>query len=143
MKKTGRPTKYKKEYSDQAKKLCLLGAIDTDLADFFNVKEQTINNWKKDHSEFFEAIKRGKSQKDDQVEQSLFERATGYSHPDTHISNYQGKITKTEIIKHYPPEVVAIIFWLKNRRSDQWRDKHDINHTGDIIIKTDKDDEKL
>lgn len=33
----GRPTKYKKEYDDQAFKLCLLGATDKEIADFFEV----------------------------------------------------------------------------------------------------------
>ena len=56
----GRPTNYKKEYDEQAYKLCLLGATDKEMADFFNVKEQTINNWKKNHPSFFESIKRGK-----------------------------------------------------------------------------------
>lgn len=41
-------------------KLCLLGATDKELGDFFNVTEQTINNWKKDFPSFFESIKRGK-----------------------------------------------------------------------------------
>jgi len=38
---------------------------------------------------------------------ALYKRAIGYSHPDVHISNYQGEITITDIIKHYPPETQA------------------------------------
>ena len=44
----GRPTKYKAEYAEQARKLCLLGATDMEMADFFEVSEFTINKWKKD-----------------------------------------------------------------------------------------------
>lgn len=56
----GRPTEYKHEYNDQAYKLCLLGATDNDLADFFNVTERTINNWKEEYQEFFQSINAGK-----------------------------------------------------------------------------------
>lgn len=43
----GRPTDYREEYNEQAYKLCLLGATDAELGDFFNVTEQTINNFQK------------------------------------------------------------------------------------------------
>ena len=49
MAKRGRPTDYKKEYDEQAYKLTLLGAVDTELANFFNVAEATIHNWKINH----------------------------------------------------------------------------------------------
>lgn len=41
----GRPSKYREEYADQARKLCLLGATDADLASFFEVNEDTVNEW--------------------------------------------------------------------------------------------------
>lgn len=41
------------------------------------------------------------------VYHALYKRAIGYSHPDVHISNYQGDITKTDIIKVYPPDPAA------------------------------------
>ena len=59
------------------------------------------------------------------VADSLFKRATGYSVTDTHVSNYHGDITLTEIDKNYPPETTAAIFWLKNRQKKKWRDKQD------------------
>lgn len=49
-----------KEYANQALKLCLLGATDKELADFFSVSEQTLNKWKKDYPEFLESLKREK-----------------------------------------------------------------------------------
>lgn len=58
--KVGRPTYFKEEYVELAYKYCLLGATDKDLAQFFEVTETTINNWKNDHPEFFESIKKGK-----------------------------------------------------------------------------------
>ena len=129
---TGRPSKYKPAFAKQAAKLCKMGATDKELADFFEVSEVTINAWKAKYSDFLKSLKAGKGEADDRVERSLYQRAVGYSHPDTHISNYQGEITVTDIVKHYPPDTTAGIFWLKNRRREDWRDKHDHEHTGTV-----------
>ena len=123
----GRPSEYDlKKTAKQAKKACLMGATDKDLADFFGVSETTINNWKNEHPEFLESIREGKELADSNVAKSLYERANGYTHPEVHVSNYQGKITLTKLIKHYPPETTAGIFWLKNRQPDKWRDRREV-----------------
>ena len=118
-----RPSKYREEFPKQAYKLCLIGATDAQLANFFEVNPDTIYEWKKVHEEFSESLKRGKSVADGVIAESLFKRAKGYSHKAVHISNYQGEITQTDIIKEYPPDTTACIFWLKNRQSEMWRDK--------------------
>ena len=106
---TGRPTKYKPEYSQQTYKLCLLGATDIELADFFDVSEATINNWKIDYPEFLESIKNGKERADATVAESLYKRANGYEHEDIDIKMYEGQIIKTKLIKHHPPDTIAVI----------------------------------
>ena len=143
----GRPSEYQKTYATQAYKLCLLGATDAEIADFFEVSETTINNWKKQHEVFSLALKKGKQQADAIIAESLFKRAKGYSHPDVHISNFKGKITITKIRKNYPPDTTAAIFWLKNRKPDAWRDKQEVEHSGEFktitgieIVKPDKED---
>lgn len=134
----GRPTKYKEEYSEQAYKLCLLGAIDTEIADFFDVCVDTINEWKKQHEDFSASIKRGKQVADGEVASKLFHRATGYQHDDVDIKMYEGQIIETQLIKHYPPDTTAAIFWLKNRQPAKWRDKQDITH--DVRVGLDRED---
>ncbi|MGD9665332.1 MAG: hypothetical protein AB7U34_09040 [Novosphingobium sp.] len=124
--KRGRPVRYRPEYAEQAYKLCLLGATDKDMADFFEVAESTINRWKSGHSEFWESIKRGKSVADANVAHALYQRAIGCSHPDVHVSNFQGEITVTELTKHYPPDTGAAFIWLKNRQPHKWRDKVEV-----------------
>lgn len=129
----GRPSDYKEEYTELAYNYCLLGATDSDLADFFGVVESTINNWKKDYPEFLESLKRGKQQADAQVAKSLFKRATGYVHPETKIATTDGMITDSkEFDKHYAPDPTAAIFWLKNRQPDKWRDRQQTEHSGVI-----------
>jgi len=126
----GRPTKYEYDYNRQALILAEKGFTDKDIAEVFEVTEQTINNWKNQFPQFFESLKKGKQIADKKVTQSLYFRALGYSHPEVHISNYQGDVTKTDIIKHYPPDPVSMIFWLKNRDKNNWRDDKNLNIGG-------------
>ena len=121
--KGGRPSKYKPEFVAQAEKLTKIGAIDTEVADFFGIVVSTLFEWKEKYPKFSEALKRGKEIADTSVKQALYHRAIGHSHPDVHISNYQGEITQTDITKHYPPDPTSCIFWLKNRDPENWRDK--------------------
>lgn len=125
----GRPSKYKEGFADQARKLCLLGATDSDLASFFEVNEDTINEWKKVHLEFSESLKAGKDLADATVADRLYKRATGYEHADVDIKVVAGQIVQTGLIKHYPPDTPAAIFWLKNRQKDKWRDRQEVDHT--------------
>ena len=128
-----RPSKYKEEYTEQAYKLCLLGATDKDLADFFGTSEQTINSWKKNQPEFLESIKKGKKIADANVAESLYKRACGYSHPEDKIFNDNGEPLIVPTVKHYPPDTGAAFIWLKNRAG--WRDKQDVEHTGQVGVK--------
>jgi len=121
--KGGRPTRYKSEYAEQARKLGLLGATDEALADFFEIAVSTLNKWKKDHPEFMESIKSGKQIADANVASSLYHRALGYSHQETKVFNNMGEIVTYECEKHYPPDPTSAIFWLKNRQPQAWRDK--------------------
>jgi len=129
----GRPTKYKAEYAEQARKLCLLGATDQEIADFFDVEVRTIHRWKAAHDTFCHSLKAGKEQADDRVERSLFQKAVGYEQDDVKIfmpggaeapvyAPYRAKIA---------PDTTAAIFWLKNRRPESWRDKASIDHSSE------------
>lgn len=140
---SGRPTKYKPEYAEQAAKLCKLGATDAQLADFFDVAVSTIALWKVQHKEFSDAIKVPKAEADERVEQSLFRRATGYECDEVDIRVVNGEVVQTKIRKHYPPDPTAMIFWLKNRSPKEWRDKQEVEHSGRITVLATELDEKL
>ena len=122
-----RPTKYDEKMNQQVYKLCLLGATDKQIADFLDISESTLNEWKLLHNEFSESLKSGKEIADATVAEKLYHRAIGYEHPETITASFQGEITDTkEVIKHYAPDPTAAIFWLKNRQPKQWRDKQEI-----------------
>ena len=127
-KKRGRKSEYRIEYADQALKLCLLGATDKELSEFFSVSEQTLNKWKKDYPEFLESLKKGKNIADANVASRLYNRAIGYNCKATKFATSNGKITDSkEFIEHYPPDTTAAIFWLKNRQPEKWRDKKEVD----------------
>lgn len=133
-KPSGRPTDYKEEYNQQAYKLCLLGAKDTELANFFEVSEVTINAWKQKHPTFLKSLREGKQVADAQVANRLYNRACGFKATDTKFATHEGLITDSqEYIKEYPPDTTAAIFWLKNRQPDKWRDRQEVQATNTNI----------
>lgn len=121
--KGGRPSKYKKEYAEQAEKICsLFGADDKKLAEFFKVVESTINKWKLGYPEFSESIKKGKDEFDtEHVETALLKRALGYTYIEAHKEHYPTKVVTKAIKKEVEPDVTAQIFWLCNRQSARWK----------------------
>ena len=133
----GRPSAYKEDYSEKVFKLCLLGATDRDIADFFNVSEQTINSWKKHFPEFLESIKRGKKEADANVGAALYSRAKGFTKRDCEkVFQHKGKIVRATVAEYFPPDTTAAIFWLKNRQPETWRDRQVQEVTGDLNFST-------
>jgi len=102
MAKVGRKTKYD-DFIDR-KGLVLVegwardGLTDLQIAKNIGVAMSTFCDWKNKHPEFSEALKRSKEVADFEVENALFKKAK------------MGDVT-------------AQIFWLKNRKPKQWRDK--------------------
>ncbi len=131
----GRKSAYQTEYAEQARKLCLLGFTDVELGKFFDVTEQTINNWKSAYPAFFEAIKSGKDWADAQVADSLYRRATGEEViVEKAIKKDDGSYEAMRLKQFVPGDVTAQRLWLLNRRKANWRDKQEIEHSGDVTV---------
>lgn len=136
-----RPTVFRPEFIEQAKEQCIAGATDQELADFFEVSVRTLYRWKNSNPEFCQALNAGKAPADDRVERSLFERACGYERDEVDVRVVNGEIVQTPIRKFYPPDTTAMIFWLKNRKPDQWRDKTEVDQRVKVSITDITDDE--
>lgn len=123
-------------------KLCKLGATDDQIAQFFEVEESTINNWKTAHPEFMESVRAGKIIADAEVANSFHKRAVGYKYdevtyekidvkkdgmevdPDGDIEDTKAEVYKRKVVtKEIPPDAGAALNWLKNRQKEIWRDK--------------------
>lgn len=129
----GRNSAYQPEYADQARKLCLLGATDAELADFFEVATSTIYNWKNEHPAFLEAIRAGKVKADAEVADSLFRRATGeHVQIEKLVKKDNGEYEAMRLTQYIPGDPAAAYKWLLNRRRQNWTDKHEVIHSGEI-----------
>lgn len=109
------------------------GLTDEQIAKNIGIATSTFYEWKKKELEFSEALKKGKEVIDFEVENALLKKALGYT-----ITLNKQKVTKdgdvvdiTEEV-HVPPDTTAQIFWLKNRKKEQWREKVE-------VVKTDED----
>jgi hypothetical protein len=71
----------------------------------------------------------GKQVADDRTERTLYERANGYDY-DYDLGD--GK----SVVRHIPPDVNAIMYWLKNRRPDRWKEQVEVANTGGLIDRT-------
>lgn len=127
--KKGRPSKLTNLDLGMIEVLYSYGLTDAMIANALGVRENTIENWKKDEA-FLAALKKGKEVSDQRVEKALYDRATGYDTVETDIRVVNGAIVKTDLIKHFPPDPTSMIFWLKNRKRDQWRDKQEVGLSG-------------
>ena len=113
---------FRREYLRIADQACRqFGATNSQLAKLFCVSPRTIDNWIREIPEFKEAVYAAKAEADARVERALYERAIGYKHEAEKIfCNKDGLVTKVPYTEHYAPDSVAALFWLKNRRTDEW-----------------------
>ena len=90
------------------------------------------------HSDISEALKRGKEVVDIEVENALLKRAKGYKYDEitkelVTIKDGAGhrELKRTKVVtKDIAPDTTAQIYWLKNRKPKEWRDKQDIELSG-------------
>lgn len=112
------------------------GHTDEQIAELIGISRRTLYDWKNKFAPISHALKRGKEVVDIEVENSLLKRAMGYSYEEekTYIQEVDGKVTKRKEIttKHIPSDTTAMIFWLKNRKPEAWRDRKDIDMSMDV-----------
>lgn len=108
------------------------GFTDEQIATKIGISKQTFYDWKKKYPDFSDSLKKGKEIVDIQVENALLKRALGYEYVDYSEECSEDGIKKKKTVKHVIPDTTAQIFWLKNRRPDLWRDKRDLEMSGNI-----------
>lgn len=126
-KKRGNPSKYNPDqHPFMAWFLAVRGKTNREIAAALRVSRPTLFAWGKAHPEFLSALKSGKDVADAKVENSLFQRAFGYEYEEVRTEDDCGDIKTTKTVKHVPGDVTACIFWLKNRRPKEWKDKREV-----------------
>lgn len=105
------------------------GLTDEEIAKKCQVSARTFAGWKTRFPQLGAILKQGKDYVDRKVEQSLLKRALGFSYEEKTYGK-DGTLTKC-VTKMVVPDTTAIIFWLKNRKPEEWRDKQEILKTDD------------
>ena len=107
------------------------GLTDEQIATKMGICRDTLIQWKKKYPDISDTLKRGKDVVDIQVENALLKRALGYEYEEISEKYEMGvlvekKVTKKQVV----PDTTAQIFWLKNRKPDEWRDKREVDVEG-------------
>lgn len=104
------------------------GLTDEQIAQNIGINPATLYDWKNKYGEISKTLKRGKEIVDVQVENALLKRALGYEYEEISEKYADGvlierKVTKKQVV----PDTTAQIFWLKNRKPEEWRDKRNVD----------------
>lgn len=102
------------------------GLTNEQISHNIGISSKTLYEWQKKYSEIRSALKKGKEVVDIEVENSLLKRALGYTYEETtrELSKETGQLVVTKVVtKQVAPDTTAMIYWLKNRKPDLWRDK--------------------
>lgn len=131
------------------------GLSEKQIAENIGVAYSTFRDWKKRFPALSAALKKGKDFSDRQVENALYKKALGYDYveetykivstKEKRVEERNGKKIVVEVpvdkevlvkktTKHVSPDTGAAAFWLKNRMRDVWRDKQEIEHSGNVDI---------
>ena len=110
------------------------GLTDEQIAGNIGRNPATLYKWIDKYGEIGKAIKKGKAPVDIQVENAMLKRAMGYDYEEVITEVYDnGKKHIRKVKKHMPGDVTAMIFWLKNRKPDKWRDKPEMKEDSDTL----------
>lgn len=129
-KKVGRPSKFNEQVASKIIELVQDGLTDDQIGELIGISRSTISLWRSKNIDFSVAIKRAKAFADDLVETALFQRAVGFKAVSSQDIELNGEVVTLMGVKHHPPDTAAGIFWLKNRKPEEWRDKQDIEMSG-------------
>lgn len=133
MAEMGRPTDYCQEFVARVYQLAESGATDMEIADDLEVSVRTLYRWKARYPDFRQALKVAKDVADERVVRSLYQRAIGYEQDAVKI--FMPKDADEPVFAAYRERIAAdttaAIFWLKNRQSQEWRDRQEVAHSID------------
>ena len=131
----GRPSKY---HSHVEPKLLLIeawardGVTEADICKNLDVNNTSWIEYKKEYPELAKALKNGREVIDVMVENALLKAALGYDYTEEELNKITGEPIALRKMAH--PNTTALIFWLKNRKPREWRDKQELEHSGNLGV---------
>ena len=131
----GRPSKYETHVKP---KLLLIEAWTRDgltleqIANNLDVGLSTLCTYQNEYQELRESLKNGREVIDTMVENALLKAALGYDYTEEELNKATGDPVELRKVAH--PNTTALIFWLKNRKPREWRDKQELEHSGEVGV---------
>ena len=120
------------------------GLSEEQIAKNMGISRSTLKVWKATYPAISATLKRTKEIVDREVENALYKRAMGFRYTEktteTRYDQNGDPYTYERIVeKEALPDPTSMIFWLKNRKPAQWRDKpaeviDDGDETGVIML---------
>lgn len=118
------------------------GLSDEQIAKNMQISYSTFKEWKNKYSAISAVLKKTKEVVDREVENALFKSANGYDVTETveerrfnkKTGEYEMVVTK-KTVRHIPPSNTAQIFWLKNRKPEEWREKREVEENDPMMLK--------
>lgn len=111
------------------------GLTEEQIAYNMGIGYSTLQAWKNKYKDILDTLKKGKEVVDRQVENALLKRALGYKYTEVTKERIDGSLVVTkEVEKEVVPDTTAQIFWLKNRKPNEWRDKQNVELEGEIGV---------
>ena len=111
------------------------GLTNEQIANNIGINVKTLYDWKNKESNICNALKKGKEVIDIEVENALLKRALGYKYDEI---TYENGVETKRVTKEVQPDTTAQIFWLKNRKRMQWRDKVEYSNDNNELNKLDE-----
>jgi transposase-like protein len=142
-----RPSLYETEWKE---KLVVIqgwardGLTNEQISHNMGISATTLYDWQNKYPEFSEALKKGKEVVDREVENALLDNAKGYYYTEEQAIKVKSswyvdgkkhekeEVNVVEVRRFKPSDTTAQIFWLKNRKPSEWRDKQDVDIQGNI-----------
>lgn len=121
--KGGRPSKLTKEMAEKIYFLAAKGLTDLEIATTVGIDESTLHRWKYS-PEFCKSLKNSKEKIDEMVKTSLLSRALGYEYEEEFPTKDGAVMCKRRL----HPDPTSCIFWLKNRKPEEFREKVEHEH---------------
>ena len=106
------------------------GLTNEQIANNIGINVKTLYDWKNKKSDISNALKKGKEVVDIEVENALLKRALGYKYDEV---TYENGVETKRVTKEVQPDTTAQIFWLKNRKPKNWKDKQNSENTSDDV----------
>jgi hypothetical protein len=127
------------------------GSTDEEISNMLGISTATYYEWKKNKTEFMEAIKKGKEVSNGELLNSAFTQSTGFFYKEQQVFKVKDykkidgelkqieRLEVVEVEKYNPPNPTMNIFMLKNRLPEQYKDTYknevEIKELPQIIIK--------